>query len=334
MIILYVILLMDPDIDIDIDMNNKNKQQIFKPSNYTDEERINISKKIKNISNETIHEEMEKLIHIGKNIETQIPSPRIRTGNNIVDYFTFHERLKTRGKYNIDFYDFVFNIEEFKKKKYIQNMLTYYETVKNKNKTKNEFIVLKEVYNICVSAINIIRPIVYMEIYAKYKPKTVLDFCAGWGGAAVAASALNIEKYIGIEINHNLVQPYQNLVSFLNKKSNTNIQMIFDSALNVDYQILEYDFVFTSPPYYFIQKYENNVEYKSKSAMDTDFYIPLFTKTYGGLKQGGTYAINVCKEVYENVLIKLFGEASDIYPYKKSKRQNNYDEIVYVWVKQ
>ena len=175
--------------------DNKHKQQVFNPSNYTDEERINISKKIKNISNETIHQEMEKLIHIGKNIETQIPSPRIRTGNNIVDYFTFHERLKTRGKYNIDFYDFVFNIEEFKKKKYIQNMLTYYDTVKNKNKTKNDFVVLKEVYNICVSAINIIRPIVYMEIYTKYKPKTILDFCAGWGGAAVAACALNIEKY-------------------------------------------------------------------------------------------------------------------------------------------
>ena len=322
------------DLSMDSNIDKKNKQQLFKPSNYTDEERINISQKIKNISNTTIYEEMDKLIHIGKTINSQTLSPRIRTGNNIVDYFTFHERLKTKGKYNIDFYDFVFNIEEFKKKKYIQNMLTYYDTVKNKNKTKNEFIVLKEVYNICVSAINIIRPIVYMEIYAKYKPKTVLDFCAGWGGAAVAASALNIEKYIGIEINNHLEQPYDKLISFLNKKSNTNFQMIFDSALNIDYQNLWYDFVFTSPPYYFIQKYENNVEYISKSDMDTHFYIPLFTKTYEGLQSGGTYVINVCKEVYENVLIKLLGHPNDIYPYKKSKRQNNYDEIVYVWVKQ
>jgi tRNA1(Val) A37 N6-methylase TrmN6 len=322
---------------MDLSINNKiddKKNQTFIPSNYTDEERMNISKKIKNISNETIHEEMDKLILIGKNIETQTLSPRIRTGNNIVDYFTFHERLKTKGKYNIDFYDFVFNIEEFKKKKYIQNMLTYYDTVKNKTKKKNELVVLKEVYNICISAINIIRPIVYMEIYSKYKPKTVLDFCAGWGGAAVAASALNIEKYIGIEINYNLEQPYHKLVSFLNNKSKTNIQMIFDNALNVNYQYLDYDFVFTSPPYYFIQKYENNVEYKCKSEMNEHFYIPIFTKTYNGLKKGGIYAINVCKEVYENVLLKLFGVANDIYPYKKSKRQNNYDEIVYVWVKQ
>ena len=303
----------------------------FIKESFTNEERNYIAKQIKNISEETIHDEMNKLIKIGKNAGDM--SPRSRIGNNVVDYFTFPQRLRTRGKYGIHFYDFIVNIDEFKKKKFIQNMLTYYDTVKNKNKTKNEYIVLKEVYNICISAINIIRPLVYMEIYSKYNPKNILDFCAGWGGAAVASSALNIDNYIGIEINHDLKVPYQRLTAFLKKKSNTNIQMFFDNALNVDYDKLYYDFVFTSPPYYFIQKYEHNDEYSSKSEMNEKFYIPIFTKTYNGLQHGGTYIINVCKEVYENVLIKLFGEAHEIYPYKKSKRQNNYDEIVYVWVK-
>ena len=58
-----------------------------------------------------------------------------------------------------------------KKRNLYQNMLKYYEDVKNKNKTKNNYIVLKEVYNICISAINIFRPLVAMEIYNKYKPK-------------------------------------------------------------------------------------------------------------------------------------------------------------------
>ena len=300
--------------------------------NYTDLEEENISKSIKNISLETVDREMDKLIKIGSNLSEISPMSHI--GNNIVDYFTFTQRLKTKGKYDIHFFEFVFNIDEFKKKKFIQNMLTYYADVKNKNKTKNEPTVLKEVYNICVSAINIIRPIVYMEIYSKYKPKCVLDFCAGWGGAAVAASALKIDKYIGIEINHSLKEPYGKLVSYLNKKSPTTIEMIFDDALNIDYSTLVYDFVFTSPPYYFIQKYENNPRYNnSKKEMDEKFYIPVFTKTYNGLQKGGYYIINVCKEVYDNVLIHLFGEAHISYPYKKSKRQNNYNEIVYVWVK-
>jgi hypothetical protein len=260
-------------------------------------------------------------------------SARCRTGNNIVDYFTFTERLKTKGKYNVNFYEFVANIEIFKNKKFINNMLTYYENVKNKNKTKNNYIVLKEVYNICISAINIIRPLVYMEIYTKYSPKYILDFCAGWGGALVAATALNINRYIGIEINYNLKEPYLNMINYLKTKSNTNIDMRFDNALNIDYNSLYYDLVFTSPPYYFIQKYENNIIYKNKDDMNINFYIPLFTKTYNGLQVGGHYIINVCKEVYDNVLIKLFGKADEIYPYKKSKRQNNYNEIVYVWIK-
>jgi 16S rRNA G966 N2-methylase RsmD len=221
-----------------------------------EEEKFYISRQIKNISINDVEREMDKLIEIGSN--AHLMSPRSRIGNNIVDYFTFSQRLETKGKYNTNFYEFVENIEEFKKKKFIQNMLIYYKEVKNKNNTKNEYIVLKEVYNICISAINIIRPLVYMEIYAKYKPKCILDFCAGWGGAAVAASALNIEKYIGIEINTNLVKPYEKLVEYLNNKnSGTKIEMIFDNALNIDYSKMRYDFVFTSPPYYFIQKYEN-----------------------------------------------------------------------------
>lgn len=299
--------------------------------NFSLEEKIKISKQIKNITVDEINKEMSMLIEIGEKASTM--SSRSRIGNNIVDYFTFSQRLNTRGKYNINFYEFIVNIDEFKKKKYIQNMLQYYDTVKNKSKKKNYYTVLKEVYNICISAINIIRPIVYMEIYSKYKPKTILDFCAGWGGAAVAASALNIENYIGIEINHALKTPYSNLIDFLKEKRKTNINVIFDDALNVDYSTLNYDFVFTSPPYYFIQKYENNVKYNTKKEMDEKFYIPLFSKTYSHLQTNGVYALNVNKEVYENVCIPLLGPAHDIYPYKKSKRQNNYDEIVYVWNK-
>jgi 16S rRNA G966 N2-methylase RsmD len=275
---------------------------------------------------------MDKLIEIGENAYKM--SPRSRIGNNIVDYFTFVERLNTKGKYNANFYDFVANLDEFKKKKFIQNMLKYYEDVKNKNKTKNEYVVMKEVYNICISAINIMRPLVCMEMYVKYKPKCVLNFCAGWGGSLIAASALNIEKYIGIEINNNLKEPYNELCSYLkSKRPKTEITMIFDNALNVDYSKLEYDLVFTSPPYYFIEKYQNNSVYNSKKEMNELFYKPIFKKVYENLLPNGHFIINVCNEIYDNVLIELLGEAHEIYELKKSKRQNDYGENIYTWKK-
>ena len=98
-------------------------------------------------------------------------------------------------------------------------MLTYYKDVKNKNNTKNEYIVYKEVYNICISAINIMRPLNCMEIYSKYKAKRVLNFCSGWGGSTVAAAALNLDAHYGIEINTSLKEPYDKMVSYLKTKT-------------------------------------------------------------------------------------------------------------------
>ena len=267
---------------------------------------------------------------------------RCRIGNNIVDFFTFQERLETRGKYDVTFYDFVKNIEEFKKKKFIQNMFTYYATVKNARGLKNEYIVLKEVYNICISAINIFRPLVAVEVYTKYKPSVVLDPCAGWGGRAVGAAVCDNIRYFGIDINHSLRIPYQNMCAFLNSRSKSNIDltprihMTIADAVTYDYSQIEpkYDMVFTSPPYYFIEKYNHNKTYdNSKNEMDEKFYIPLFSNTFLHLLSGGCMALNVNREIYERVCVRLFGPAHQTMNCKKSKRQNDYREMIYIWMK-
>jgi hypothetical protein len=74
---------------------------------------------------------LKEIASVAENI-----SSRCRIGNNIVDYFTYAERLNTKGKYDTNYYEFIERIEEFKKKLFILNMLKYYNEVKNKNKTK------------------------------------------------------------------------------------------------------------------------------------------------------------------------------------------------------
>lgn len=290
-----------------------------------------ISNQIKNISLEDVDREMNQLMNIGTgacNI-----GPRSRIGNSVVDYFTFTQRLETKGKYDASFFDFLQRIEHFKKKKFIQTMLTYYAEVKNKNGTKNEFVVLKEVYNICISAINIMRPLNCMEIYVKYKGTKILNFCAGWGGSLVAAAALSLDTYYGVEINTDLEEPYTNMVKYLAKKSPTKIEIVIGDALDVDYSSMDYDLVFASPPYYSLEKYPHNTTYDSKRDMDDKFYKPLFQMTYNSLQIGGHYIINVCNEVYDKVLKELLGPAHESFPLKKSKRQNDYTEMVYVYKK-
>lgn len=298
---------------------------------YTKEEKYLISKKIKDIKMEDVEEEMNKLISIGE--KAHMLSERSKIGNNVVDYFTFLQRLETKGKYDINYFDFLVNLETFREKKFIQNMLKYYKDVKNKNNTKNDYKVYKEVYNICISAINIMRPLNCMEIYTRFNAKRVLNFCAGWGGSTVAAAALNLEAHYGIEINNDLKQPYDNMIEYLHTKSNTEFKYFICDATNFDYSVLDYDTVFASPPYYFIEKYTNNNNYHSKKEMDEKFYKPVFSKSYNSLKYGGHFIINVCKEVYDNVLKNLLGEVYITFPLKKSKRQNNYTEMVYVWKK-
>jgi len=298
---------------------------------FTKEEKSEIAKKIKDIQMTIVEEDMNKLVKIGNG--AHMISERSKIGNNVVDYFTFLQRLETKGKYDVNYFEFLANLDIFREKKFIKNMLTYYETVKNKNKTKHEYKVYKEVYNICISAINIMRPLNCMDIFTRYDAKKVLNFCAGWGGSTVAASALNLDAWYGVEINDDLKEPYDNMMSYLRTKSDTKLSVWFGDAVDFDYSIIEYDTVFSSPPYYFLEKYANNVAYKSKKDMDDKFYKPVFAKTFAHLKHSGHYIINICKEVYDNVLKKLLGEAHETFPLKKSKRQNNYTEMVYVWHK-
>jgi hypothetical protein len=300
-----------------------------------DSEKQIIANKIKCISQEDMKNDYEMLKKMVTEENAVEFNERCRVGNNVVDFFTFRERLETRGKYNINFYDFFANIEEFKKKKFIQTMLTYYETTKNVRGLKNEYIVLKEVYNICISAINIFRPLVAVEVYQRFKPIRVLDFSAGWGGRAVGAAVCNV-AYIGLDINAGLHEAYNEMSAFLNSNSSTNlINLSIADALSFDYSTISpgYDMVFTSPPYYFIEKYSHNESYASKDEMDQKFYIPVFSNTFKHLLPGGYFVLNVNKEIYERVCLALFGPAEQTMNCKKSSRQNNYREMIYIWKK-
>ena len=116
-------------------------------------------------------------------------------------------------------------------------------------------------------------------------------------------------------------------------KVKTLFKMFYESAVTFNYSKIEYDMVLTSPPYYFLEKYSNNVIYSSKTEMKDKFYIPVITNSFNHLKEHGYYCLNVNEQIYEDICVKILGNAHQKISLKKSKRQNEYSEYIYIWKK-
>jgi 16S rRNA G966 N2-methylase RsmD len=115
-----------------------------------------------------------------------------------------------------------------------------------------------------------------MDIYNRFKPTSILDFTMGWGGRLVGACAMDIPSYIGIDLNKNLIKPYEEMVKTLKELgTKTEIKLIFKDALKVDYSKLNYDCVFTSPPYYNIELYTGTkASHLFLPAFSYNFHVP------------------------------------------------------------
>ena len=302
-----------------------------------------IANQIRSYTHDEIVTDYQRLCDIGTSAKEK--SNKNRVGNKVVDSFTFFERLNTVGKKGMNFYQLWMHRHAFKNKPYVRGFLRFSrDKVGESNETKMWY----NLYRFYFSSINLFRPLVAMEYYTRYKPTCVLDFTMGWGGRLVGACALDVPKYIGIDQNKHLEIPYRDMSQFLRDQgTKTEMDLRFTDSLNVDYSKLDYDMVFTSPPYYNIEIYGGNVKpmYATKEEWDEQFYRPLFSETYKHMKRGGHYCLNIPNDVYERVCVPLFGKAHTKFILKKmdkgtkkNKRQNAtqkkqvYQEYVYIWV--
>ena len=233
-----------------------NSKRCMRFHNYTKKDRERITQQINPISLEEAEKSFEQLQNLScQKIKTLSTTPT-RIGNDVVDYFTQSERLSTKGHVNIDFYTFWYNKKEFSKIDYVQNMLDYYN---KQNPDAPEIKIWKYIFNLYFSSISIFKPVIAMNVYCKYQPKhAVLDMTMGWGGRLIGACALNVPKYIGIDLNTDLKTPYQKMKEFMQTRSTTEIELYFQDALEIDYSKFKYDMVLTSPPYYNIEVYGSN----------------------------------------------------------------------------
>jgi hypothetical protein len=259
--------------------------------------------------------------------EWRTMSPLSNVGNLVCDWHTLGERLNTRMKSNVSFYDFLYNFESrFLPKVGVARL---YDMRPNNSHIQR----VKYAYNLYCGNPTVFRPITTLEILDLLPCKVAcLDPTMGWGGRAVGCAIYGIPEYIGIDSNVNLREPYSRLCEFLGSRSETKMTTLFMNALAVDYSELKYDLVVTSYPYYNIEKYSNYTTYKTKKQMNEEFYKPLTLEIYKNLLPKGHMALNVSPEIY-TYIHSFMGDPFLIQPLLARNRNAVYRESIYIWRK-
>ena len=296
-------------------MNNPD----LKEENFSYKEKQNISHIIKNITADEALNDFLELKNISCNDISKL-SRRSLIGSDFIYYHVYSELLNTRTSKNINFYEFLTNINYFLKKEHINNL--FQQEKKNIENGKHPYLVYKGIFNFHFGSINIFKPWVAIDLYCKYKPSSILDFSSGWGSRMIAAACLDI-NYIGIDLNNKIIGRYNKMINMIKPYTTSKIEIINNDAASVDYSKFNYDFVFTSPPYYNTEIY-TRTKRMTREEWDNKFYIPVFKETYKYLKKGGYWCINIPKNIYNDICIPLFGKSYKKIELKKNTRHNEY----------
>jgi len=272
-----------------------------------------------------------------------------------VDYGTERARVKTKYRNKSLF-------ERWNDKVARKKMMTFAKRLKKQDLARtgrNSTVtnVISRAISLSWGTINTMRPAAALNIYKKYKATSVLDFTAGWGSRMVAASALGI-NYIGIDANKNLSGGYNKIIKLIQPHTNSKIHMTFNKAEKVDFSKLpKYDFVFTSPPYEYLEVYENMENYENtgkikqpysakliKSREADGFYdsfiIPAIMNAYKYLPMGKYMCLNIPDLMYKKIK-KKWKAADKKEKYFITKRigsnvpqsSRNDSEYIYCWKK-
>ncbi len=245
-----------------------------------------------------------------------------RAGLQALDRLFFEHRIRTKTKAGVSFAE---ALESPQKMEHLNSLVTRY-------KKKPSMESIYAVFQLWYGSVNQFRPAIAKWVISRYSPKVgVLDFSAGWGGRALACMSLGI-PYTGVDTNINLQESYARLQEY---DPSSSVNIIWKPAEQVEFNF-SYDMVFTSPPYWTTEVYENMPSYSCKREWLDVFLIPVIMRAWTGLLPGGTMALNFPQEMYEEVQERLppVLEILDMpLSNRNLKHRKTAQEMIYVWRK-
>lgn len=197
------------------------------------------------------------------------------------------------------------------------------------------------------------KPAVAKAFYDFFKAKDVLDFSSGWGDRLVGFHASGAESYTGIDPNSKMHPHYRSITKYCNTGKKVNL--ICSPAEDADLSDVSVDFVFTSPPYFNIEKYSQEgtqswKRYKTSDAWVDGFLKPTLDNVWSCLREGGRLAVNIadkkgvdiCGPMLDHMASKEGATYEGVLGYKMMKRPDSegkhdsnyvFCEPVFIWAK-
>jgi len=235
-------------------------------------------------------------------------------GNNIIYNYQIKNLIKCKRHKKLSLVEIFNNPEE--KQKLIE------QTIK-RNRTGTDANRMFECWRINSGSITFFKPYEAVKIYKKYNATKVLDPTAGWGGRALGAINCGIE-YTGIDTNVEMKDAYAGMF-----REHKNINMIWESCLDVDFSKLDYDFVLTSPPYANIEEYEHMELWKNDDDFYNNFLIIMINKCRKYNK--GKTAINISPQMYKKLINTYkYEKCGEEMPLKEQKN-GKVSDCIYIW---
>lgn len=158
------------------------------------------------------------------------------------------------------------------------------------------------------------KPSIAKYVYETYKAKNVLDFSSGWGDRLAGFHASkDTKRYVGIDPNVDVVNKYNDQIDFY-KKCGIKDKEVKIYNLPAEEVVLEnndkFDLIFTSPPYFDIERYttEKNQSWKKYKKIDNwlnDFLFKSIGYFWNHLEKDGHMIINIsnvyCHHMIQNI---------------------------------
>ena len=150
------------------------------------------------------------------------------------------------------------------------------------------------------------RPSVAKAVYNYFGAEKVLDFSSGWGDRLCGFLASDAEHYVGVDPNERLFDGYEGMVDDLESEYRSPKQIEIQNICAEEMQLgnHKFDLVFTSPPYFNIERYtqEPNQSWKKYRKLEKwleEFLFVSLSKSWDHLVSGGYMVINI-SDVYSN----------------------------------